>query len=153
MLKAKTKDGCRFSPIVSCSGVMFFENKFTIVPSGFEQEAKDNPFLDVHEMADDDELLRPPPVVEEVVDKEEVEIVGEPEVEADLPKAEVAPPIFDAVEEPKQETNATPAAKELASSMKLKLSWITGTGKDGKIVQKDVEDYLAQKEAKAETKE
>ena len=145
MLKAKAKDGCRFAPIVSCSGVMFFKDKFTIVPGGFEQEAKGNQYLDVYEMADDDELLKPPPVVEEVVEVvEEIEIVGEPDA---------APSIFDVVVEPKDEIKATRAAIELATSMKLKLSWVTGTGKDGKIVQKDVEDYLAQKEAKAEAKE
>ena len=147
MLKAKVKDGCRFAPIISCSGVMFSVGRFSLVPVGFEQEAKNNPYLDVSKMAEDDELLKPPPpppAPKEVA--EEIEIVGEPDESEDA-----APSFFDVVDDGMP--NATPAAIELATSMKLKLSWVTGTGKDGKIVQKDVEDYLAQKEAKAEAKE
>lgn len=122
MLQAKVKKDSRFAPITSCSGVAFFKETWTPVPLGFEIEAKACEFLETKDFED-----KPPKVTEPIIEKE-----VEPEVE------EKPETINDA-------SNATEGAISLAREMKVRLSWITGTGKGGKIIVEDIKDYLAQK--------
>ena len=86
-----------------------------IVPHGFEEEAQDNPYLDTRKFKDD---VEPEPIPEPA---------PEPTTSAEV-----------VVNKP----DATDEAIALASEMKLRLSWITGTGKDNRILKSDVEKYL-----------
>ena len=122
MLKAKVSDDSRFAPITSCSGVSFFRDTWTIVPLGFEAVAKACEFLDTKEFDDE-----PEPFEDVIAEVQEVaELVIEEEPVKDAP-------------------NATEGAIKLARDMKIDLAWVTGTGKNGKTIVKDIEDYLAQK--------
>jgi len=122
MLKAKVSDDSRFAPITSCSGVSFFRDTWTIVPLGFEAEAKACEFLETKEFDDE-----PEPFEDVIAEVQEVaELVIEEEPVKDAP-------------------NATEGAIKLARDMKIDLAWVTGTGKNGKTIVKDIEDYLAQK--------
>ena len=112
MLEAKVKDDSRFAPITSCSGITFFRETWMIVPHGFEAEAQDNPYLDTRKFEDEKPIPEPAP---------------EPTTSAEV-----------VVNKP----DATDEAIALASEMKLRLSWITGTGKDNRILKSDVEKYL-----------
>jgi pyruvate/2-oxoglutarate dehydrogenase complex dihydrolipoamide acyltransferase (E2) component len=121
MLKARVKKDSRFAPVTSCSGISFFRDSWTNVPLGFEKEAKANPYLETKEFDDEEE------VVAEVISPEIVE------VEPEIIETEPVP----------DEINATESAIALAKEMRIKLSWVTGTGKNNKILQKDIEDYLS----------
>lgn len=46
-MKAKVKKSARFPLITSCAGKEFVRYEYREVPAGFEQEAENNPFLDV----------------------------------------------------------------------------------------------------------
>jgi len=127
MLKARVRKDSRFAPITSCSGVSFFRDSWTNIPEGYEVEAKACEFLETKEFD-----TEPEPV--EVLVDEEVE----PEIEEAAEVEEKTEPVRDA-------PSATDEAISLAREMKVRLSWITGTGKNGKILIKDIEDYLAQK--------
>ena len=118
MLKAKVREDSRFSPIISCSGVSFFRDSWVNVPPGFEVEAKACEFLTTKEFKD--EAVKVVNVTEPVIENEPevVEVLG-----TDKPIA-------------------TDEAIKLAHDMKVNLGWITGTGKDGKILVKDIETYL-----------
>lgn len=121
-LVARVKPDSRFNPVTACSGVTFFKHTDVFVPTGFEEEAKANPYLDV---------------------KEWVEPEPEPESETATPEPEFSKPeiaILDPEpeEEPEVEINATAAAIEYAAEHGIDLSDVEGTGSDGKIILRDV---------------
>ena len=64
-LVARVKQDAKFINVTACSGRTYLKDKWDFVPQGMEQEAEDNPYLDVKEWVDeelvintDDEFLK-----------------------------------------------------------------------------------------------
>ena len=129
MIQARVKKDSKINPVVSCSGIMFFKEDWAIVPDGFEGEAKNNPYLETAKYKVE---AKPKPELE-VKATPEPEIVATPEAKPDpTASAEVV----------EGTPNATDEAIKFAGEMRVKLSWVTGTGKNGRILKSDVEAYL-----------
>ena len=122
MLKARVNKDSRFPIITSCSGITFFRDRWIDIPERFEAEAKRSEFLETKEFDAEPEPVEVEPEIVKVAVK----------LEEKSAPVKVAP-------------DATDGALSLAREKKVRLSWITGTGKNGKILVKDIEDYLAQK--------
>lgn len=121
-MMAKVVEECKFHTITSCAGRTFLKGRWLYVPEGFEEEAADNPYLEVKEEED----LFDEPFSEDELDELEELIELEPEPEP----------------EPDEEIiwYATDSAVEYADEHGIDLGSVTGTGKDGKITLTDVKD-------------
>ena len=84
----------------------------------------------------------------EKVDEAALGLSGAPKAAATTPKEEAPAaaaniPAPAAVSVPAGEMKASPIAKRIARESNLDLSKVSGTGPDGRIVRKDVEEYLS----------
>ncbi|NTV37518.1 MAG: hypothetical protein HGA53_11250, partial [Anaerolineaceae bacterium] len=84
----------------------------------------------------------------EKVDEAALGLSGAPKAAATTPKEEAPAaaaniPAPAAVSVPTGEMKASPIAKRIARESNLDLSKVSGTGPDGRIVRKDVEEYLS----------
>ena len=111
-MKAIVKPDSALAVITSCGGAEFLKLEYRPVPVGCEDEALNNPFLDV---AEDD-----PP-----------EFSPSPEI---IPA--LVPPFDDG------EIDATDGALTLADEYGVDLSNVEGSGVEGRIIKADVVMYV-----------
>ena len=111
------------------------------------------PFVDID--LPEEELNTPSPVAEE----EKVEQVGKTP-EAAVPAGMVAEPIGEPTEAvsatatvPRQKFSgsslATPAVRHLSKELKIDITQVVGTGKDGRVLKEDIHRFIAQQKSGA----
>ena len=123
-MRAKVRPDANWHVVTACGGVNFTQRDWTKVPPGREEEALNNPYLEV-----------------ELGEKKEAE---EPVEKAPTPQPPPAlePDIDFVVEKYVEEVDASYAARTLAAASGIHLWSIKGSGRDGKITVTDVRNAI-----------
>ena len=121
MKEVRVKQESEQKYITALGGMLFSANEWMSIPEDeqLEQEAENNPFLEVREVSESALVQSEPvpPEPEEIADDEEDEEAGQPEY------------------------SASPSAVELAEELGIDLSLVEGTGAGGNIIKSDVVAY------------
>lgn len=129
MMRARVKPDARLHVVTACAGINFTKREWFRVPEGREEEALNNPYLEV-ELGENKEV--------EPVDDHPIHRL-EPEAE---PPQDEPPPVPEFVESVAYAVDATEAARTLAAASGIDLWSIEGTGQDGKVTVTDVRNAI-----------
>ena len=119
-MRAKVRPDANWHVVTACGGVNFTQRDWTNVPPGREEEALNNPFLEV-----------------ELGEKKAKESVEKAPTPQPPPALEPVSKVYDF-----ESVDASQAAKTLASASSISLSDVTGTGYGGKITVTDVRNAI-----------
>lgn len=131
-MRARLKPDARLHVVTACAGINFTKHEWLRVPEGREEEALNNPYLEIE--------------IGESKEAEPVDDLPEHRLEQDTDSPQEPPPAPELVERFADDVDATEAARTLAAASSIDLWSVEGTGQDGKVTVTDVRNAIKEAE-------